>query len=229
MSYFLNPALGGIGGMFEYENAVSMGIDQVNTYHPMWTSGVVVGTIDGWTFTTGADGSFTSVANLGGGRMRFTTSAPHGLANGRIVAITSASVAGYQPPNPTIFAIFNVSASTFDVTGTFTTTATGTWAAGACLTAGPSAAGKYQLFWSVGCKSTGANKLYKFEPCQNVTNVDKAASSSLLTTTDLQSISASAFITVAAGDVVTLLCQNQTDATDITIVYTNVRVIRYAQ
>ena len=53
-----NPSLGGVGGMFEYENAVSMGIDQVNTYHPMWTSGVVTGTLDGWTFTAGLNGTF---------------------------------------------------------------------------------------------------------------------------------------------------------------------------
>jgi hypothetical protein len=28
MSYFPNPALGGVGGMYEYENAVAMGIDR---------------------------------------------------------------------------------------------------------------------------------------------------------------------------------------------------------
>ena len=79
------------------------------------------------------------------------------------------------------------------------------------------------------CKSAGANKLYKFEPLQNVTNVDKAASGSLLTTTDLQSLSGSAFITVAAGDIIGMLCMNQTDTTDITIVDMNTRVIRYSQ
>lgn len=43
MSYFPNLALGGVGGMYEYENATVMGIDQTNTYHPLWTAGVVVG------------------------------------------------------------------------------------------------------------------------------------------------------------------------------------------
>jgi hypothetical protein len=44
MSYLPNPATSGIGGMFEYANAALMGIDQINTYHPFWTSGVVAGT-----------------------------------------------------------------------------------------------------------------------------------------------------------------------------------------
>jgi len=228
MSYLPNPANGGVGGMTEYENATVMGIDQVNTYHPMWTAGVIAGTLDGWTFLAGTSGSFTSVANAGGGQIQITTSAPHGMVAGQIVALTSASVAGYQPPNPTIFVIQSVGASTFNVIATFTATATGTFTRGACLTAGASAAGKYQIFWSVSCKSSGANKLYKFEPCKNTSNIDIAAAGSLLTTTDLQCLSGTGVIVIAAGDVITMLCQNQTDTTDITIVDANIRVIRYA-
>lgn len=230
MSYFPNPALGGIGGMYEYENAISMGIDQQNTYHPFWTAGVVAGTIDGWTFTAGAAGTFTAVADLGGGQMRFTTGALHGLANGRYIAITSASVAGYQPPNPTMFKIANVGASTFDVTGTFTSTASGTWAAGACLTAGPAAGGKYTLDWDVTAKAaSGANKQYKFEPLQNDTsNLDRGAAGQLMNSTGPQCCGGSVFLTVVAGDVIQMLCQNQTDTTDITIVDMNLRLERYA-
>jgi hypothetical protein len=40
MSYITNPTSGGVAGMFEYANAVAMGIDRANTYHPFWTSGV---------------------------------------------------------------------------------------------------------------------------------------------------------------------------------------------
>ena len=228
MAYIPYPSTGGVGGMFEYENATVMGIDQVNTYHPMWTAGVGAGVLDGWTFTAGQSGTFSAVANAGGGQIEITIGA-HTLVAGQPFAITSASVAGYRPPNPTIFIIQSVTATTVKVIATFTATATGTWTQGAYLKAGAGAAGKYQIFWSTACKSSGANKLYKFEPCQNTANIDKAASGSLLTTTDLQSLSASAFITVAAGDVITMLCQNQTDATDITIVDMNCRVIRYAQ
>ena len=230
MSYVPNPAIGGIAGMFEYQNAVAMGIDQINTYHPFWTSGVVAGSLDGWTFLAGTSGSFTAVANLGGGLIRITTSAPHGMVAGQIVCLTSASVAGYQPPNPTIFVIQAASASTFDVIATFTATATGTFARGASLTAGSSAAGKYTVVWSASAKTaSGSNKDYRFEPCQNTTSVDKGAAGQLMNTTGPQACSGSAFVDVAAGDVFTMLCNNTTDITDITIIDMNFRLQRYAQ
>jgi len=228
MSYLQNPAVGGVAGMFEYENATSMGIDQIDTYHPLWTAGVVAGSLEGWTFTAGADGAFTAVANAGGGQIQVTTSAPHGMVAGQVVAITSASVAGYRPPNPTVFVIQSVTASTFNVIATFTSTATGTWTRGACLTAGTSAAGKYQLFWSASAKtSAGANKTYKFEPFQNAAEVNKAAAWSIIDANGPSGFSASAFVTVAAGDVITLACENQTDATDVTIIGMNLRMLRY--
>ena len=113
--------------------------------------------------------------------------------------------------------------------GTFAGTTTGTWTRGACLTAGPSAADNYQLFWSVACQATsGSNKRYKFEPLQNTTNVDKAASENLINSTGPQSQSGSAFIMVSDGDIIQLLCNNLTDTTDITIIDMNTRVIRYS-
>ena len=124
--------------------------------------------------------------------------------------------------------IFNNPGSV-NVAGTFTATATGTWTRGACLTAGAQAAGNYQLFWSVACQtSSGSNKRYRFEPVQNTTNVDKAAGENLINSTGPQSQSASAFITVAAGDIIQLMCANMTDTTDVTIIDMNTRVLRYS-
>ena len=230
MSYIPNPSIGGLAGMLETNNGVVMGIDQVNTYHPFWTSGVVTGTVDGWTFLAGVSGSYTSVTNLGAGLIRFTTSAPHGMSAGQVVTITSASVAGYQPPNPVIFVIQAAGASTFDVIATFTATATGTFARGASLTAGAAAAGKYELIWSASTLATAPNKLYLFTPCQNVTPATSTSASQLTTNAGPQSCSAPApvVITVAAGDIFTMLCQNQTDTTDITIVYFNYSLRRYS-
>lgn len=227
MSYVPNPTIGGVAGMYEYENAVAMGIDQVNTYHPFWTSGVVAGTLDGWTFLAGVSGSYTSVTNLGGGLIRFTTSAPHGMSAGQLVTITSASVAGYQPPNPQIFIIQAAGASTFDVIATFTATATGTFTRGAALTAGTAAAGKYSLTWSASCGTAGANKQFKFEPCQNATNLDKGAAKVLMSNSGPFACSGTLFLVVAAGDIINMLCNNTTDTADITIVDFNLRLLRY--
>ena len=230
MSYVPNLSTGGVAQMTEYANALSLVIDQVNTYHPLWTAGVVAGLLDGWTFSAGLDGSYTAVANLGGGQVRVTTAAPHGMAAGRIVALTSSSVAGYQPPNPTVFKVTNVnSPTTFDVVATFTTTATGFWTAGSCLTAGASAAGKYELSWQVTAKtSSGSNKNYLFEPLLNVAGFDQAATSSIISANGPNCFAGSGFVTIAAGDVVTMCCQNQTDATDVTIVDMGCRLKRYA-
>jgi hypothetical protein len=230
MSYTPYTSIGGIGGMYEYENATVMGIDQVNTYHPCWTAGVVAGVLDGWSFLAGVSGTFTAVANAGGGQVQITTSAPHGMTAGQVVTITSASDAGYRPPNPQIFVIQSVGASTFNVVATFTSTATGTYTRGACLTAGPRAAGKYELLWSLTAQAaSGTNKQYKFEPCQNAVNVDKGAAGQLMSSTGPQCCSGGAFVTVSAGDVFTLLCNNQTDTTDITITDLNYRLKRYSQ
>ena len=215
--------------MFEYSNAVAMGIDQVNTYHPFWTSGVQAGVLDGWTFVAGQSGNFTAIANAGAGQIQITLGA-HTLVAGQPFAITSASVAGYQPPNTTLFIIQSVTATTVNVLATFTATATGTWTQGAYLKAGTGAAGKYTLEWSATAQTaSGANKNYRFEPLQNATNLDKGAAGQLMNTTGPQACSGSTFITVAAGDVLLMLCNNQTDTTDITIIDMNYRLQRYAQ
>lgn len=229
MSYLPNPATNGIAGMFEYQNAVAMGIDQASTYHPFWTSGVVAGTLDGWTFTAGQSGTFSAVSNPGGGLIRLTIGA-HTLTAGMPFAITSASVAGYRPPNPTLFIIQAVGATTVDVLATFTATATGTWTQGAFLTAGTEAAGKYTIGYGVTAQTaSGANKDYLFHPCQNITPLTKNTMGQLLSATGPQAgASPRAFIVVAAGDVITMLCQNQTDATDLTIIDMNLTLQRYA-
>jgi hypothetical protein len=229
MSFIPYPATGGVAGMYEYQNAVVMGIDQVNTYHPFWTSGVVAGALDGWAFVAGQSGTFSAVANAGSGQIQVTIGA-HSLVAGQPFAITSASVAGYQPPNPTLFIIQSVTATTVNVIAAFTATATGTWTQGAYLKAGVGAAGKYSLTWSVTAKaSSGANKDYHFEPLQNTTNIDKGAAGQLMNSTGPQACSGSAFVTVVAGDLLLMLCNNQTDTTDITIVDMNFRLLRYAQ
>jgi predicted RecA/RadA family phage recombinase len=222
-----NPTFNGIGQMGEYENSVSTGIDQVNTYHPL-IDALISGTfLNGWTFLGPASGTFTSVANAGGGQITVNTPVAHGMLAGQIVFLTSSSVAGYRPPNPIIFIIQSVTATSFNVVATFTATATGNWSRGCSLTATVQAAGYYQIFWSVSCHSAGANKLYKFEPILNASNLDVAGASSLLTTTDVQCMGSSCIIAIAAGDIITMACNNQTDTTDVTIVDLNCRLIRF--
>jgi hypothetical protein len=228
MSYIPNPAILGVGEMTEYANAIVLGIDQVNTYHPIWTGGVAAGVLDGWTFLAGTNGTYSSVTNPGGGQITFNGATAHGMVAGQVVCITSASVAGYQPPNPTIFVIQSVTANTFTVIGTFTATATGTWARGSSLIAGTSAAGNYTLMWSATITPVNANKNWKMEPLQNVTNVDKAAQGPFQIGNNAgAAVAGHSLITVAAGDIFTLLINNTTDTTDVTVVDLNYQLKRY--
>jgi hypothetical protein len=227
MSYTPNPAVNGVGEMSEYENAISLNITQTNTYNPIFTAGVVAGFLDGWTFVAGTGGAFTSVANAGGGQITFNTSGAHGMVAGQVVAITLSSVAGYRPPNPTIFVIQSVTATSFNVIASFTSTATGNYTRGTCIVAGPSAAGNYRLMWDATIAPANGNKDWKIEPLQNASNLDKAASEQIIATAGAACLAGGCFLTVAAGDKISLAINNQTDTTDIIIRNLNLNVLRY--
>ena len=227
MAYIPNPAINGVGEMSEYENAIVLGIAQVNTYVPINTAGVTAGFLDGWTFLAGTNGTFTSVTNPGGGQVTFNTSGAHGMLAGQVVAITLSSVAGYRPPNPTIFIIQSVTATSFNVVATFTATATGNYIRGATLIAGASSAGNYRLIWSATLAPANANKDWKIEPLQQATNVDKAAGEAIIAGAGAQCLGGSCLLAVAAGDQFTLLANNQTDATAVTVRDLNMQLVRY--
>jgi len=238
MSYFPNPAIGGVGEMTEYDNAVSLAIDTTNVYHSLYNVLLIAGTLDGWTFAAGISGAYTAIADLGvvGGvnQVRLTTAAPHTLAAGQMLDLTSASVAGYLTQaadanhNENYYVIKNIPDNThIDVVSAFLGTASGNWRKGAALVAGASAAGSYELFWSVTFQPSGTNKLYKFEPRINVTPVDTIVAETKPSTADPRAIAASGFVVVAAGDRITLSCKNKTDTTDVTIIHANIRVRRY--
>ena len=180
MSYFPNPAIGGVAEMTEYENAVLTGFDQTNTYHPVVDAAVSGSTLDGWTYLGSASGTYTTVANAGGGQITFGGATGHGMLAGQVVFITSSSVAG-----------------------------------------------QYLLFWSVTVTPAGTNKNFKFEPVQNATNVDKCSAGSILTSTGPQCMSNQCCLPIAAGDILTLAGNNQTDSNDFTLVNMNFQLKRY--
>ena len=229
LAYQPNVTVGGVGEMYEYANATPLVIDQVNTYHPIWTASVTAGVLDGFTFVAGVDSTYSAVTNPGGGQISFTVPAGHGMVAGQIFCVTSASVAGYRPPNPTIFVVQSVSATTIVVNGTFTATATGTWNRGASLVAGASAAGKYNLQWSATITPAAGNKDWKMEPLQNATNLDKGAQGPFrLGGGGVGApLGGQVLVTVAAGDMFTLLINNTTDSSDVTITDLNYQLVRY--
>lgn len=227
MAYLPPSGVGGIAEMWEYNNAISLGIDAQNVYHPLWTSGLVVGTLDGWTFLAGASGSFTSVTNPGGGQITFAGATGHGMVAGQLVHITSSSVSAYQAA----YIIQSVTTNTFTVTATFSATATGTWARGTSLTAGASAAGQYQLNYAFTLQPTsGSNKNYKIEAAQNTAGgLNKGSNQANLQSTGPSCISGSSFLTIVAGDIIVMTVMNMTDTTDLTVISGDCRLFRYSR
>jgi hypothetical protein len=228
MSYTQNPSIKGVGEMTEYGNAVVIGVAQVNTYNPVHTVGVVAGELDGFTFLAGTDGTYTSIANAGGGQITVNTTGAHGMVAGQVVVLTSATDVGYQPPNPTWFVIQSVTATSFNVIAVFTNTATGTYDRGSCLIAGPDAAGWYKLTWDVTVKPTGSGKDFKVAPFQNETLLTKGAQEAILSiATGAACLASSLVLSVDAGDVLTIGIANTTDATDVTVRNLELCLVRY--
>lgn len=223
-----NVTTSGLAEMFEYENAMTQGYDQVNTYHPIVDAALQPGFLSGWTTKAAAQGNYTSVTLPSTGLLTFNGATNHGMLPGEVVFITSASDVGYRPPNQTIFKIVSVTTNTFTVSGLYTNTASGTWARGASLIAGSSAAGNYRLSWACSLSPVGTNKDWKIEPVLGIDNVDKAAQANRLTSSQPQSSSSSCFVTIVAGDAITLAVANLTDASDYTIVDLNFNLQRYA-
>ena len=228
------------GGMYEYNNSNVLAIDTVNVYHSIFTASMTAGDLDGWTFSAGQSGAFSAIADLGnvGGvnQVRLTTAAPHTVVAGNMINLTSSSVAGYLTQATTVdksnnfYVVKNVSDSThMDIVSAALGTATGNWRKGAALVAGADAAGKYELYWHCTFKPANANKTWLFEERINVAVSDKAAQGDGSAAAANTPVSASCFVTIAAGDRVTLTCKNVTDTTDVTIVNCNVRLRRYSR
>ena len=167
MSYTPNPSIGGTAVMSEFNNGVLATFDQVSTPHPLIDALISASQLDGWAFQSPLNGTYSSVSNAGGGQITVNTVGAHGMLAGNIVFLSSASVAGYQPPNPTVFVIQSVTATSFNVIATFTATATGNWNRGCSLVAGPGSAGFYRIAWSVSMSPVGNNKIWLSQPFQN--------------------------------------------------------------
>jgi hypothetical protein len=222
------------GGMYTYDKNVSLAINTANVYHAyhLVTAGdVVTGLVNGWTFAAGrtVDANITSEANTGG-KLRIVCSAAHSLTTGDIVMITNANDArhnkktrvSFDGTNPTTEFICD------DIT----------YVAGAGASAAEvdepaylkctSATNQiYRLVWTVTGSSAAGNKVFKFEPVQNITDLDNCAAETTCSSTTLENMGGQGFITVNTGDRVWIQCKNTSgDTTDFAMKHFNLTVMR---
>lgn len=89
------------------------------------TTGIIYftqGDLNGFTFDAGSSGSYTEVADGGGGTIAILD-AEHGLSVGDWIMITNSSVAGYEG----VHVVTYVATDTFKVAVAYSATATGDW------------------------------------------------------------------------------------------------------
>lgn len=206
--------------MYEYENAAATTIGTQDVYHAV--NNFTEGSLEGFTFTPGIEGSIASVADYSAtvtGAI-LITDVDHGLLTGDIVTIHSTT--NYNGT----FVITKVTADTFYVINTYVSTETGEWAMGSYLKCGSGSAGVYKLSMHNTSWSALANQTFKFEMNINTTELDNVAVSRKYSTTDYGSLSSSGIVTLAEGDRVWMSCMNQTSSSDITIRHANINISR---
>ena len=212
-----------IGEMYCYENTSAIVIPVANEYIAIQGSGIVTGTVAGFTFDAGVTGAIASVADYTGtvaGTIAVTVSAGHNLTTGDYVTIYN--TANYNGQ----YRITTISATEYYVTKAYVATNTGNYARGSRLVAGATAAGVYKCDMSMTAVSASANKVIKIEMALNATQLDKIVVSRAFATTDYIPMSSAGLVTIAAGDHLYALIRNETSGTNVTVRHLNININR---
>lgn len=211
------------GEMYSYENTTITNIRTANVYHAIGAVNIVTGVSDRVTFTAGVSGNIAAVSNYNGtvpGTVLVTVSAGHNLTTGDVITITSAS--NYIG----IYTVTRISVTEFYITHAYVNSQAGTYTRGARLKVNTGGAGIYRASMSLTAFAASASKDFKFEICVNTTEPDKIVTSRRFTNTDYTPMSASGLLQLADNDVVWVAMMNQTDTTDITVVHSNINMVR---
>ena len=207
--------------MYEYENTNATTIGTQNVYHAV--NDLVAGSLNGFTFVSGIEGTIASVANYNGtvaGTILITDVA-HGLATGDIITIHSTT--NYNGT----YTITKVTNDTFYVTKAYVSSQTGDWAMGAYLRCSTGSDGVYRLTFNNTSLPASNNETFKFELNKNTTPLDNIANSNKYGTAgDYKSMSASGLASLVAGDRIWLSTRNETSGADITVRHANINITR---
>lgn len=188
-------------------------------YH---TNGLAAGDLRGWTFDAGGAGTSFPVASVAdspgssGSQAQITTTGSHLLAVGDIVSLSNMSAG----TNVGAFVVVGpVAATTFEITSSDSTNATGTMDQAATLIAGTGAAGQYLVAFSASGTAAANNDIFDFAvhveaAHQDSTNEQRA----FAVGADIGAWSNVSIITILAGDHVSFMINNDASSSgDITL------------
>ena len=201
--------------MYQYDAARTVTIDEAATDNLMRS--FTTGSVSGWTFDAGSTGTITAVANAGGGILTIT-SAAHGLLENSVISIRGTT--NYNG----VFVIDSLNVNQFQITDTWVADEAGDWDEGSCLIAGASAAGEYQVSFSLS-GSAAATKVMRFMIYKGTTLQTKIVAERYFVDGNIVPCgSASGFVTIAADDRITISVEGVTDGTDFVIENCNVNL-----
>ena len=208
------------GEIYEYENSTAITISAANEYFALTL--LNAGTMAGFTAVTGLIASITGVTDAGVGGLVTVA------ATGTWVAGTCVTLHGTTDYDGR-YVIVTGGTNVFRVVATYTTTRTGTARRAAALVAGASAAGVYRVSMSASVQSAANNITFHMEPIVGTEEVDNAAGEAATSAGSwTRAIAGSGFVTIAAGDCVWAAIQNDTSATNLTVKYCNLNLVRVA-
>jgi hypothetical protein len=180
--------------------------DDIHAYHSGTTP--LVGTqLNGWTFDGGGEGTPHTIDSIAqnGSDITATTATSHTLTTGAIVSITNTGDVNYDK----IHVVTAVgSATTFDVTAAFGSTATGTLDEAATLIAGAGAAGSYTVTWWCSASAASANNTFDLSVYKEAELVVGTEMRRKFSSTDFGVTSGGGGMTIADGDHISLTVAN---------------------
>ncbi len=171
----------------------------------------------GWTQDDGGAGvSFpiASIADAGGGDITVTTTGSHLLAIGDIISQTNLTNAAYEG----VFDVLTVpGATTYTVTAAWGATDTGTMDQCAYIQAPVGGGGKYDLKWSASATSASSNETFDFVIYVDAAVVLKTEDRRKFgTASDFGSFGGNGFTTIADGEKVVFVLNNNGSAANVT-------------
>ncbi len=200
---------------------------EFQSYH---TNGLTSGDLAGWTFDAGGAGTSFPIASIadspasGGVQAQITTTGSHLLAAGDIVSLSNMS-AGTNAGIHIVLA--PVAATTFEITSTNSTTATGTMDQAATLIAGTGVSGTYQFGYHFAGTPVGANETFDFVLYNNATTVlGSKARIQFGAGAKFAAFSWGGLFDVTDGDKISFAFSNEDSAANITIRDFNITLVR---
>ncbi len=204
--------------------------DSSGDFHSYHTNGFAAGDLADWAFDAGGAGTSFPVASIAdspgssGSQAEITTTGLHGLAAGDIVSLTNMS-AGTNAGVHIVLA--PIAATTFEITSSNSTTATGTMDQAATLEADAVAAGVYDFAYYISATSVGPNETFDFQLHKEATAiVGSKIRRKFGAGGDFGSMSGGGIVTVADGEKISFSLSNEDSAANLIIRNITIVLIR---